>query len=342
MKNVLLVSDSPVAGTVARFAKALNDDGRFVGMPFIMRGYKNGAFDLPLGAMGSFENWPEILGGYASVADAVVFHNVANAQLIDIVKAWARPSVPLAYHCHSPPFEPPLFSYDVMLHEALQHVFCVAQGHARFCMGATPMANIIADVCPVQGVKRRNAILVGHMRTTAARWSRKIPDNYIKELGTGLAGTATAVYGIDRLFGSEAVPHNTFVQALQGFDYIVDDVCSGMFHQISMEGLKSGCVVFSAADEVSLASFCAAADCPPPPFDFVSHPSEVAERARHYAARPAELRRRQQQNLAYARQHLGAARLGALFVQRLARTLGLDVPGAATQAAVAISGLVCV
>ena len=49
--SVLLVAESPVAGTVMRFDEALNRSERFTSFPFVLRGYKNGAFDLPLGAI---------------------------------------------------------------------------------------------------------------------------------------------------------------------------------------------------------------------------------------------------------------------------------------------------
>jgi hypothetical protein len=315
--RVLLVAESPVAGTILRFDEALNRSEQFSSFPFVLRGYKSGAFDLPVGAMGVFANWSDLLAQKVSTADVVVLHNVAQQSIVDLTFASKRKGCSVFYHLHSPPFEPPLYAFDILSANKFDAVFCVAQGHSRFCEGATPIANIIEDPFLIDGVQRRSSVMVGHLRTTGARWSRKVPDKFAGTLEGRLGPDGVEVFTTERLFGLETVPHKMFIQALQGFDYMVDDICSGLFHQSSMEALKAGCVVFTAADKTSLDSFSVAADCPEPPFEIVSDPMEVADRVRHYSRSPSLLEKRRTDALRYGEQYLRKSRLGSIFVSRL-------------------------
>lgn len=316
--KVLLVAESPVAGTILRFDEALNRSEKFSSFPFVLRGYKNGAFDLPVGAMGAFANWSDLLASRVAAADVVVLHNVAQQSIVDLILASRRKGSRVFYHLHSPPFEPPLYAYEILSANRFDGLFCVAQGHSRFCQGAIAIANIIEDIFLIDGVERRSSVMVGHLRTTGARWSRKVPDKFSGGLEARLAPEGVTVFTTERLFGAETVPHRIFIQALQGFDYVVDDVCSGLFHQSSLEALKSGCLVFTAADRTSLDSFCSAADCPEPPFDIVSDPMEVADRVRYYARSPSLLDSKRVAALNYSEKYLQKSRLGSIFVDQLA------------------------
>ncbi|UXH41308.1 hypothetical protein [Pseudomonas promysalinigenes] len=315
--NFLLVSETPVAGTVTRFASALDDaSGSTTAFPFVLRNYKNSPFDLPYGQMSVHENWANLLGDYAREADHVIFHNCTQQSHIDIVRKSVKAHTTLNYHLHSPPFEPPLFCYDIITNNSFDNVFSVAQGYARFYKDSIPIANIIPDIKIFQRKHRRSAVIVGHLRTTSARWSKKIPANFAKEFEHLLNREKVEIFTIPKLFGSETVPYKTFSQALQSFDYVVDDICSGLFHQISIEGLKSGCIVFSAADEYSIGSFCEAAKCPPPPFEKVADIYDIYEKIRFYERNPSQLESDQIRNLNYASKYLGEQRLSEIFVTR--------------------------
>jgi hypothetical protein len=318
----LLVSETPVAGTVCRFASAL-ENSKFVtsSFPFVLKNYKNSPFDLPYGQMSSHQNWSSILGEYAANADHIIFHNCTDQNYIDIAKKSARPSTSLSYHLHSPPFEAPLYSYDIIVENKFDAVFSVAQGYSRFYNNSISIANIIPDIKLFNGRHRRSAVMVGHLRTTNARWSKKIPPDFVKSLEVLLKKDGVDVSTIPKLFGAESVPYCTFAHALQNFDYVVDDVCSGLFHQISLEGLKSGCIVFSAADAYAISSFCEAAQCPPPPFDMISDIYDIYEKVRYYERNPADLRAAQARNLQYAESYLSEVRLADLATSKIISSL---------------------
>lgn len=320
--NILLVSETPVAGTVCRFSQALSDSNSVrESFPFVLRNYKNSPFDLPYGQMSSYHNWANILGEYARNADHVIFHNCTEQSILNIVKNSARSGTSLNYHLHSPPFEPPLFTYDIITNNDFDNVFSVAQGYARFYDNSIPIANIIPDIKVFNRKSRRSAVVVGHLRTTSARWSKKIPQNLVQDLEKLLNEDKVEVCTIPKLFGCDTVPYKTFSQALQNFNYVIDDICSGLFHQISLEGLKSGCIVFSAADSYSIDSFCLAAECPPPPFDFVNDMYDIHEKIRYYERNPFELEKIQLRNLKYANEYLGEQRLAKIFSRTLVNLL---------------------
>ncbi|KHL75604.1 hypothetical protein PpSQ1_04360 [Pseudomonas putida] len=271
--------------------------------------------------MSVYENWANLLGEYAKQADHVIFHNCTQQSHIDIVRKSVKGHATLNFHMHSPPFEPPLFCYDIITENAFDNVFSVAQGYGRFFNDSIPIANIIPDIKIFNRKQRRSAIIIGHLRTTSARWSKKIPQNFVKDFEALLSREKVDIVTIPKLFGCDTVPYKTFSQALQGFDYVVDDICSGLFHQISLEGLKSGCIVFSAADEYSIESFCKAADCPPPPFDIVGDIYDLYEKIRFYERNPSKLEAAQSRNLEFAEKYLSEKRISQIFVGNLVDTL---------------------
>lgn len=315
--KVLLVSESPVAGTVVKFSKALDSSPGFSSEYFILRGYKNNSFEIPGGVMGVFENWPEILQNKLAYTDFIILHNVADQNLIDLIMANRRVGSLVAYHYHSPPFEGPLFTYEVIRNNKFDLIFCVAQGHSRFTKNSINIANIISDVNFVERVKRRNALFLGHLRSTDLRWSKKVPKNYASFLSEHLKENSVKVFDTSKAYGSDVVNSQAFLNGMQGFSYVVDDVCSGLFHQTSLEALKCGAISFSAADEVSISSFCEAAECPPPPFDLVSRPEEVVERVVFYSRAKAARDVSIEKNLRYANEYLGQSRLEKIFVDKI-------------------------
>lgn len=320
--KILLVSETPVAGTVCRFASALQKSTSVTSsFPFVLRNYKNSPFDLPYGQMSSHQNWPSILGDYASKADHIIFHNCTDQNFIDIARKSAKQATSLSYHLHSPPFEAPLYGYDIISENKFDTIFSVAQGYTRFYDNSVPIANIIPDIKIFNSTHRRSAVMVGHLRTTNARWSKKIPSDFVKKLEVLLKKDGVDVSTIPKLFGAESVPYSTFAHALQNFDYVVDDVCSGLFHQISLEGLKSGCIVFSAADTYSISSFCEAAQCPTPPFDMISDIYDIYEKVRYYERNPATLRAAQARNFEYAQAYLSEARLAQIATSKIISSL---------------------
>lgn len=323
--KILLVSESPVAGTIVRFASALNDCYNVTCVPFVLRGYKSNSFDLPLGVMGIYENWAELLIDEVKKADAIVIHNVADQNIIDLIGVYRQNDCFIGYHYHSPPFEAPLHDYNVLQSTFLDAVFCVAQGHSRFFENPIAIANIIEDVNIVPKAIRGNAVFVGHLRTTDARWSRKVPKDFMPKLAESLKGSPVGVYDIKKTYGSDSVTNSIFINGLQRFEYVVDDVCSGLFHQTSLEALKAGAISFSAADEISLTSFCQAADCPPPPFELVSHPDEVSDKIKFYSKNVFLKDKLRLQNFEYSSKYLRKERLEKLFIKRLSNVIGLEI-----------------
>lgn len=319
--KVLLVSESPVAGTILKFSEALNRVSGIDCAPFVLKGYKNNSFDIDFGVMSVFENWPQLLSDRAREADVIIMHNIADNNIVELVMAYKKPNSFIGYHYHSPPFEAPLYTYSVLKQHPFDAIFCVAQGHARFVENAIPVANIIEDINLVEGGYRRNSVFLGHLRTTDARWSSKVPRGFYETLLKELKRSAVSVYDIKKLYGSETVSNKIFINGLQSFSYVVDDVCSGLFHQTSLEALKSGCITFSAADEISLESFCSAAECPKPPFEQVGSPGEVIDRIEFYSRRANFLNKHIEENFSYSSKYLTKERLGNLFTKKLLHML---------------------
>ncbi|WP_312602498.1 hypothetical protein [Pseudomonas luteola] len=88
--KVLLVSESPVAGTILKFSEALNRVSGIDCTPFVLKGYKNNSFDIDFGVMSVFENWPQLLSDRAREADVIIMHNIADNNIVELVMAYKK------------------------------------------------------------------------------------------------------------------------------------------------------------------------------------------------------------------------------------------------------------
>ena len=301
----LLVSETPVAGTVARIATWMSYLTGVLTVPLVRRNYAHNALPLDYGAFGALPNWQGFVASQVEKSDAIFVHNVFNTELLDVVFSHKRPTASAFYQYHSPPFEPPAFFYDVLQAYPFDHVFAVAQGYARFLRGVTPVPNIVPDFRLGITVPKNDVFLIPHMRSTDFRWSKKLSNDdmiyltqHSKTFGQYTLST------IKELFRRDFVTYGELMFFLHSCTGVIDDVNTGLFHQTSVEGLKAGCAVFCGADLVSQEEFCRAADAEPLPFVPASSVKDVVEFMQS-RQRDIELKKYMSEAAAYSSKFLG-------------------------------------
>jgi hypothetical protein len=274
---ILLISDTPVAGTVNRIAHWLNRLSGQKCYALTKRNYPHNAFRLNGGAFGGLPEWEKFVVQCVREAKSIFIHNIVDDKLLDLIFASKNANTSIYYQIHSPPLEPPLFDYQVISDYSFNAVLAVAQGYGRFIKNSIVVPNIIADFDLPCIFDKSPLVFSPHMRSTNFRWSAKFTDKCKKSLlaNEHQFGRYRVSQNIDKLFGREVITHEEMLLYLQAVSLVIDDINTGLFHQTALEGLKASCAVFSAADLESIEQFCVAADVEAPPFVYVNGIEDV-------------------------------------------------------------------
>ncbi|MPW28741.1 hypothetical protein F9L16_06950 [Agarivorans sp. B2Z047] len=268
---ILVISDTPVAGTVSRIASWMEHFSGQKTVSLVKRNYVHNAFCIKEGAFGCLENSSEYLRAHIKLAKVIVIHNMMDRNIIDLIFATKSSEVSVIYQIHSPPFEGPHFTYDILDDYEFDEVFVVSQGHARFIHDAVSVPNIVPDSKAFIDPVRTKSIFCPHIRVTNFRWSNKFSKDDSEKLNSiekYLNGYK--VKTIKSMFGRDTVTHDEIMLAMKSNSFVIDDVNSGLIHQAAIEGMKAGCIVFSAADLFSVEDYCNTLNIPSLPLLSVS------------------------------------------------------------------------
>ena len=275
---ILLISDTPVAGTVERLAKWIEKLSGVETTALIKRNYPNHAFEITNGCFDCMPNWESYIAKMIRASNLIILHNVLDNKVLDIVFREKRSSVDVLYQLHSPPLEGPHYAYSVLEKYKFDAILAVNQGHGRFIRNSIPVPNIIQDFKLSEVPEKQNLLFVPHMRTTNFRWSNKFSLENSKVLDESKhLFKHTKLATIQGMFGRDVVSHSEIQFVLQFCSLIVDDLNTGLIHQTAMEGLKSGCGVFSNADMYTVEEYCSSIDAPTLPLIYIDETTDIVK-----------------------------------------------------------------
>ncbi|MEP0072764.1 MAG: hypothetical protein ABJE79_08670 [Marinomonas sp.] len=318
---ILLISDTPVAGTVDRLATWIKELSGTETVALVKRNYPHHAFELQGGVFGCLPNWESYVLQLVKKASLVILHNVLDEKVINIVFREKKKNVNVIYQLHSPPLEGPQFSYNIFTKYKFDAILSVNQGHGRFIENSIPVPNIVEDFELFMPPEKQDLVFVPHIRSTNFRWSNKFSPENANQLNTSknLFGKFKVVT-IKDLFGRDVVSHSEIQFVLQFCKFIVDDLNTGLMHQTAIEGLKSGCGVFSGADLYTVEEYSKSIEAPPPPLIYVDGIQDVVKflvRGRcddFLIENQAEIKK-------YSRKYLGEERLARIYFDTIKRFL---------------------
>jgi hypothetical protein len=273
---LLVVADTPVAGTVERISSWLERLSGKKSICLVGRNYPHNAFPLSNPPLSSVNDPAQYLSTAAGNSDVIFLHNVFDQRTIDVIANSRSPQARVVYQYHSPPNEPPAYDYPFLGSPNYDRILAVAQGYGRFVKDVVLVPNIVPDFEPKLAPPRERALLNPHLRSTNFRWSAKV-----RPADSGALKTVEPYLGGVRLktmkdiFGRDVVTYAEARSALFMVSHVLDDLNTGLFHQTGVEALKSGCEVFSAADPLAMEEFCTATGSPPLPFEYVDGVQEV-------------------------------------------------------------------
>ena len=209
----------------------------------------------------------EVFADYAIGADIIHVHNMISKDLAE----WLKKNVSSAkfiYHVHSPVREGPLY-LDKWREIALDFdsFFVVAQFHPRMYPQFVPMPNIVPwePVASISGSDELS-ILYSPSHRRSGRWNTKVSSELDRALELSKRKEHVKVISLDK----PILPKDLYMLRKHS-SITIDEISTGGFHMVSLEGLMCGNVVINGADEFSIASFRGSTESQErPPFVFAT------------------------------------------------------------------------
>jgi hypothetical protein len=245
--SVVHLSPTPLVGAPSRLAAAQRAKG--------LRAECVVLADYPKNLAGKFVDGA-ILWFSGDVAVGLAERLISNAQIIhihndlplDLAKRFLRmaPDAKWVYHVHSPLREGPLFTRrDLQLPFRFSAKLVVAQYQPRLYPDFLPVPNLVDALpnCAERAMGETLRVLFSPTHGRGGRWNDK-----------GSAATLETLHSLSKAGSIELViPQDPLspgcLMALRRNTHVsIDEVMTGAFHLISLEGLCAGNVVLNGAD----------------------------------------------------------------------------------------------
>jgi hypothetical protein len=267
--NVVHVSPTPLVAAPAKLALAQRASG-ITSTSVILADYPQAS---PLAA--KFTNGALVLQNADGHVVDIVEEEVANADVIHIHNDlptdridWLRTRnsrCAFVYQVHSPQREGPLYACRATnLGLPFRAHLAVAQYQPRHYPTYTPVPNLVLDSASVERRTegQRLRVLFSPSHTRAGRWNAKFSERMETVLRS-----LQAIRKIDLVWPTKPL-HPSELMALRRKCHVsIDEIVTGAFHQVSLEGLCAGNVVINRADYFSKAMLaCCTPDGVMPPF----------------------------------------------------------------------------
>ena len=246
--SILHLSRTPLASSPGRLSKNLNKIG-VISNHFFEQDYPG---DLSSKMIMRSYQWTktkesnELLEYYISTADIIHVHNYISSELCFFVNKFFN-GKKLILHVHSPLREGPLFTNIVNVMDLkFNDFFVVAQYHPRQYQEFTPVCNIVPDALLINRLTVENKTpkviySPAHNRTNG-KWNIKHSDklnNILKHYSS---------WGKIDLKTPPKMSESKLLAYRSICDISVDEIVTGSYHQVSLEGLSAGNIVINNAD----------------------------------------------------------------------------------------------
>lgn len=310
--NILHISTTPLVGAPGRIAFAQRLKG-YEALSVAITDYPksgplNGKF-IENTIIASEFTIPLIEMAIVS-ADVIHVHNdLQSAEWIERLLSLNQTAL-YVYQVHSPLREGPNYSERAgKIPLPFRARLVVGQYQPRHYPDFMPVPNIVdaePSVRPyIPGEKLRVIFSPTHKQD--GRWNTK----HCPELDDAVSALEK-LGRIDVVTPHEPVHPRTLLNVRRTCHVTIDEIATGGFHQVSLEGLCAGTVVINRADYFSKAAFAQFAERQLPPFVYADHVS-VADTLLELALDPQKTARIQNESFDYFRRYLYPQRLVEVF-----------------------------
>lgn len=255
LPKVLHIAPTPLVAAPGKLSRALRKAG-CNSLSVALNDYPqssalNGKFvDDTIVLDGASSETIEMVNDFASSADVIHIHNDLPPTNINWLRERAT-RASLVYQVHSPLREGPLY-FERAPHFGLpiRAKLAVGQYQPRHYPDYIAVPNIVADE-PFVSLRKpgeRLRVLFSPSHSRGGRWNAKCSDaleQAIKSL--------QALHRIDAVRPSKPLTPATLMSLRRTCHVSIDEIVTGAFHQVSIEGLCAGNVVINRADFFSKA-----------------------------------------------------------------------------------------
>jgi len=244
--QVLHVSPTPLVDAPRKISETLNHHSNYNSNCFIFNDYPGSLKGKFSTNVLIFNNSKELIMQLIKNADIIHIHNFLTQEQENIVFNNSKCNVHFVYQAHSPLKEGPIFTtYAEDSKFNFQAKCVVAQYHPRLYPHYKIVPNIVLFTSSINLIKDDEVPKVlfspAHTRT-GGRWN----DKTIKELDTVLSALESLGL-IEVKVASGYTPYELF-QIRKQCHITIDEIVTGSYHQISLEGLCAGNVVINNSD----------------------------------------------------------------------------------------------
>ncbi|MBP0623915.1 hypothetical protein [Cupriavidus consociatus] len=266
--KVVHISQTPLVGAPSKIAAATRMAGYYA-HAICMVDYPAGG-----GLAGKFVNDSIVMHGAPPVIEQLVDRIIGEAHIVHVhneiplEKAeWLLDRATKArfvYQVHSPVREGPLYipRADELGLPFTAHLV-VGQYQPRHYPSYKPVPNIVLDApsCAPREEGQKLRVMFSPTHARSGRWNAK----YSKKLEVAIE-SLTKMGLIEAIWPEQPVSPNVLMALRRTCHVSIDEIVTGAFHQVSMEGLCAGNVVINRADYFSKAMMatCAGASELPP------------------------------------------------------------------------------
>lgn len=261
----------------------------------------------------------ELLESHLAKADIIHVHNHISASLVALVnKVFSGNKI--IFHAHSPLREGPLFT-DVSLVMDLEFTdyYVVAQYQPRHYQEYTPICNIVPGIDGFNDEPSASSDVFkiiyspAHSRA-GGRWNPK---------GSSALNVSLQYCVSQKLAELKSPPKTNEAQLLayrNQCDITIDEIITGSYHQISLEGLSAGNIVVNNADFFSIEMLKLAAKTDENPPFYHMNESNCSNRLEQLVMMSEqEVTERKQKSREYFTKYLNPERLAGLLAEKYER-----------------------
>nr|WP_147309532.1 hypothetical protein [Cupriavidus taiwanensis] len=204
-------------------------------------------------------------------ADIVHLHNEVTADKVEWILDRAA-KARFVYQVHSPVREGPLYiprAEEFGLPFSAHLV--VGQYQPRHYPSYIPVPNIVLDAatCTPRGKGEKMRVMFSPTHARSGRWNGK----YSRKLEVAIESLEKMGL-IEKVWPEQPVSPNILMALRRTCHVSIDEIVTGAFHQVSIEGLCAGNVVINRADFFSKAMMATCAEAPElPPFVYADDES---------------------------------------------------------------------